>query len=288
MLSRLFYAFPRIREVWNSCPGSGTAAAIKTHLAKYIGLIEEERAIVPNSPYGHRRLEGSIVHFFLNSPSCIATLLRLLFGRLSSSGLLTRKATLGSLLGAIGQGCRCVPVDVVLTANSFLVAFSRAPLTVNLEIEWMRHVPIGTAALGVHTSSLPPLPVMLPSPPALRHDGHLDSATTLLRQSAPWLQRACVLCGYGDNSVQHWMSSCCLGVAGSLLLGCSWRFSHWFPQAHWPRTQSARCYALEAGARAIIRQRGGLVAKHGDPPAAAPLDLLHIACFVATCALELA
>ena len=91
-----------------------------------------------------------------------------------------------------------------------------------------------------------------------------------------------------DNSVQHWMSSCaCLGVAGSLLLGCSWRFSHWFPQAHWPRTQSARCYALYAGARAIIRQRGGLVAEHGDPPAAAPLDLLHIACLVATCALEL-
>ena len=84
------------------------------------------------------------------------------------------------------------------------------------------------------------------------------------------------------------MSSCaCLGVAGSLLLGCSWRFSHWFPQAHWPRTQSARCYALYAGARAIIRQRGGLVAKHGDPPAAAPLDLLHIACLVATCAFEL-
>ena len=84
------------------------------------------------------------------------------------------------------------------------------------------------------------------------------------------------------------MSSCaCLGVAGSLLLGCSWRFSHWFPQAHWPRTQSARCYALYAGACAIIRQRGGLVAKHGDPPAAAPLDLLHIACLVATCAFEL-
>ena len=46
VLSRLFYAFPRIREVWNSCPGSGQpAAAMKTHLAKYIGLIEEERAI---------------------------------------------------------------------------------------------------------------------------------------------------------------------------------------------------------------------------------------------------
>ena len=91
-----------------------------------------------------------------------------------------------------------------------------------------------------------------------------------------------------DNSVQHWMSSCaCLGAAGSLLLGCSWRLSHWFPQAHWPRTQSARCYALYAGARAIIRQRGGLVAKHGDPPAAAPLALLHIASLVATCAFEL-
>ena len=46
VLGRLFYAFPRIREVWNSCPGSGQpAAAMKTHLAKYIGLIEEERAI---------------------------------------------------------------------------------------------------------------------------------------------------------------------------------------------------------------------------------------------------
>ena len=46
VLGRLFYAFPCIREVWNSCPGSGQpAAAMKTHLAKYIGLIEEERAI---------------------------------------------------------------------------------------------------------------------------------------------------------------------------------------------------------------------------------------------------
>ena len=33
VLGRLFYAFPRIREVWNSCPGSGQpAAAMKTHL----------------------------------------------------------------------------------------------------------------------------------------------------------------------------------------------------------------------------------------------------------------
>ena len=36
-----------------------------------------------------------------------------------------------------------------------------------------------------------------------------------------------------------------------------------------------------------MRQRGGLVAKHGDPPAAAPFDLLHIACLVATCAFEM-
>ena len=49
VLSRLLYAFPRIREVWNSCPGSGLpAAAMKTHLAKYIGLIEEER-LLPSS-----------------------------------------------------------------------------------------------------------------------------------------------------------------------------------------------------------------------------------------------
>ena len=41
---------------------------------------------------------------------------------------------------------------------------------------------------------------------------------------------------------------------------------------------------LNAGARTLIRQRGGLVPKHGNPPAAAPLDLLHM---VATCAFEL-
>ena len=154
----------------------------------------------------------------------------------------------------------------------------------------MRHVPIGAAALGVHTSSLPSLPVMLPSPSALRHDGHLDSATALLRQSAPWLQRACVLCGYGLASQRTGSSLLCWGGAAGRRMRitvfflrrfaaarCSWRFSHWFPQAHWPRTQSVRCYALYAEACAIIRQRGGLVAKHGDPPAAAALDLLHIA-----------
>ena len=71
VLSRLLYAFPRIRKVWSLCPGSEQpAAAMKTHLAKFIGLIEEERAIVSNLPYGHCRLKGSIG---LNSPSCIAT-----------------------------------------------------------------------------------------------------------------------------------------------------------------------------------------------------------------------
>ena len=115
VLSRLFYAFPRIREVWNSCPESGQpAAAIKTHLAKCIGLIEEERAIAfltrrrPPPP-------GRIDLTFLSKLSfmhCHIRLLRLLFGRLFSSGLLTRKATLGSSLGAIGRlsvcACFCI------------------------------------------------------------------------------------------------------------------------------------------------------------------------------------
>ena len=180
--------------------------------------------------------------------------------------------------------CGCGADSKLFPCGFFAGAPSQAHL--NLEIEWMRHVPIGAAALGVHTSSLPSLPVMLPSPPALRHDGRLDSATALLRQSAPWLQRACVLCGYGDNSstldVFLRVSRCSRFAAARLLLAL---FS--LVSASAPRTQSARCYALYAGARAIIRQRGGLAAKHGDPPAAVPLDLLHIACLVATCAFEL-
>ena len=35
----------RICKVWNLCGSGQPAAAMKTHLAKYIGLIEEERAI---------------------------------------------------------------------------------------------------------------------------------------------------------------------------------------------------------------------------------------------------
>ena len=78
----------------------------------------------------------------------------------------------------------------------------------------------------------------------------------------------------------------CLGLAGSLLLCRSWRFTFWFPQSHWPRSQIARCYALYSGARAVIRQRGGLVAKQGDPPALASVDVIHAACLVATCSHE--
>ena len=58
------------------------------------------------------------------------------------------------------------------------------------------------------------------------------------------------------------------------------------PQSHWSHAQAARCYALYAGARAVIRQRGGLVAKQGDPPALPEVDILHAARIVATCAHE--
>ena len=81
-----------------------------------------------------------------------------------------------------------------------------------------------------------------------------------------------------DNSAQHWMTSCpCLGLAGSLLLAI-----HFLVSAV---TLAERCYALYSGARAVIRQRGGLVAKQGDPPALASVDVIH-ACLVATCSHE--
>ena len=62
----------------------------------------------------------------------------------------------------------------------------------------------------------------------------------------------------GEGHSNKGMASCaCLGLAGSLLLCRSWRFAFWFPQPHWSRSQAARCYALYAGARAVIRQQAG-------------------------------
>ena len=208
VLGRLFYAFPRTREVWNSCPGSGQpAAAMKTHLAKYIGLIEEKRAIAfltrrmataawkDRSDISFLTLLHSLPHKTV-APTVRQAVQKWAFDEESDTWFLIRRHWTRLSVCA----CGCGADSKLFPCGFFAGALSQAHL--NLEIEWMRHVPIGAAALGVHTSSLPSLPVMLPSPPALRHDGHLDSATALLRQSAPWLQRACVLCGYGDNSVQ--------------------------------------------------------------------------------------
>ena len=178
---------------------------MKTHLAKYIGLIEEERAIA----FLTRRMataawkDRSDISFLILlhalphktvAPTVRQAVLKWAFDEESDTWFLIRRHWTRQSVCV----CGCGADSKLFPCGFFAGALSQAHL--NLEIEWMRHVPIEAAALGVHTSSLPSLPVMLPSPPALRHDGHLDSATTLLRQSAPWLQRACVLCGHGDNS----------------------------------------------------------------------------------------
>ena len=258
MLGRLFYAFPRIREVWNSCSGSGQpTAAVKTHLAKFIGLIEEERAIAfltrrmataawkDRSDISFLTLLHSLPHKTV-APTVRQAVLKWAFDEESDTWFLIRRHWTRLSVCA----CGCGADSKLFPCGFFAGALSQAHL--NLEIEWMRHVPIGAAALGVHTSSLPLLPVMLPLPLALRHDGHLDSATALLRQSAPWLQRACVLCGCGDNSVHAGpdlrfllMLVSCAIVAGAL--------EHW---------TVSLCIALGVGHRKItVFNTGCLLAR---------------------------
>ena len=190
--SSMLRSFPGLRHMWNSCPAGGSSAvAMKAHLAKYLSSLEEATAV----RFLTRRMataawkDRSDISFLTYLHDFPTKLLRPMSDRPFSSGLLMKKAIHGSSSGAVHLGAR---VAAGLAVSIFPYGFFARVLAVrhiDLEVEWMRHAPLAAEKFGVVLQNLTPLPAMSLSPPALRHDGHLESATSPLNQSAPWLRR---------------------------------------------------------------------------------------------------
>ena len=82
---------------------------------------------------------------------------------------------------------------------------------------------------------------------------HLDPA---LRS---WIDLPCVLCGHGDNSVQHWMRFCPVpALVGSALLNRPWRTHDWSLRPTFSASRLATIGALWVGTRQFVHERSGL------------------------------
>ena len=104
----------------------------------------------------------------------------------------------------------------------------------------------------------PPLP-----PPSL------PPQWTLRTSESHWCSLPCVLCGTGDNSVQHWLLFCpILALAGSLLLKQPWKTRFWFLSPDASLQRRAIIGGLWVASRQFVHERSGL------PPPHWPLPLL--------------
>ena len=103
---------------------------------------------------------------------------------------------------------------------------------------------------------LPPAtsPIWCPRKGAPIHSlDHLDPA---LRS---WIDLPCVLCGHGDNSVQHWMRFCPVpALVGSALLNRPWCTHDWSLRPTFSASRLAMIGALWVGTRQFVHERSGL------------------------------
>ena len=106
----------------------------------------------------------------------------------------------------------------------------------------------------------PPLPPFTSSPVwYTRHGLETASLDTLPPPLTCWLSHPCILCGRGDNSVQHWLNFCPIpALAGSLLLNRPWRTRFWY----FTRSHSLGHRSIIAGlwvaTRQFVHERSGL------------------------------
>ena len=113
----------------------------------------------------------------------------------------------------------------------------------------------------------PPLPPFTSSPVwYTRHGLETASLDTLPPPLTCWLSHPCILCGRGDNSVQHWLNFCPIpALAGSLLLNRPWRTRFWY----FTRSHSLGHRSIIAGlwvaTRQFVHERSGL-----PPPSIVP------------------
>ena len=115
---------------------------------------------------------------------------------------------------------------------------------------------------------LPPAtsPIWCPRKGAPIHSlDHLDPA---LRS---WIDLPCVLCGHGDNSVQHWMRFCPVpALVGSALLNRPWCTHDWSLRPAFSASRLAMIGALWVGTRQFVHERSGL------PPSLPRLSLFYV------------
>ena len=176
------------------------ATAMKAHLVKYLDTLEKVTAVgfLTRRMATAARKDRSDISFltFLHDlphkvvlPNVRQAVLKWALDDESDTWFLLRRHWTRASLCACGCG-----LSSKFFPNGFFAGVI-ALCHIDIEIKWMRHAPHAAISLGIQP--LPPL-----SPPELRHERHLESATALLNTSAPWLKRPCVLCGQGENSVQ--------------------------------------------------------------------------------------
>ena len=110
---------------------------------------------------------------------------------------------------------------------------SLAPTHLTPAISWRLHLPPALPPMFSHLSNLPAHPPL----PAATHttwtsrEGHSIASLSLILPPSEqaWAHHPCVLCGAGDNSVQHWLLFCPVpAMAGSLLLKTPWKSQTWY------------------------------------------------------------
>ena len=113
---------------------------------------------------------------------------------------------------------------------------------------------------GLVVKRHPPLPRPVNPPQWQKRDrafsSTLDFLPAPLRQ---WCSLPCVLCGHGDNSVQHWLFFCPLPAgAGSVLFQRAWKTQFWFPSPSSSLATRAIIGGLWAATRQYVHERSGL------------------------------
>ena len=92
-----------------------------------------------------------------------------------------------------------------------------------------------------------------------------------------WCSLPCVLCGTGDNSVQHWLLFCpILALAGSLLLKQPWKTRFWFLSPDVSLQRRAIIGGLWVASRQFVHERSGLPPPSLAPPPAATTPLSQL------------
>ena len=113
----------------------------------------------------------------------------------------------------------------------------------------------------------PPLPSFTSSPVWYTCKGlEVSSLDILPPPLTCWLSQPCVLCGGGDNAVQHWLNFCPIpALAGSLLLNRPWRTRYWYFARSHSLGHRSLIASLWVATRQFVHERSGL-----PPPSLVP------------------